>query len=93
MSIQEKREQMLLMIADWLQSGKSKKSYCVENGINASKFYYWVSRIKESDNSGVGFLTIDRGIKHSDIEIMYPNGVRIVVENDLALVSQLIRLY
>jgi len=50
-------------------------------------------RIKEIDNSAVGFLTIDKAGKHSDIEIIYPNGVRIKVENDLGLLSQLIRLY
>lgn len=84
---------MLSLIADWRQSGKSKKSYCAEKGINETKFYYWISRIKEIDNSAVGFLTIDKAGKHSDIEIIYPNGVRIKVENDLGLLSQLIRLY
>ena len=84
---------MLSMIADWQQSGKSKMAYCAENGINAAKFYYWISRIKESDKSAVGFLTIDKARKNSDIEIIYPNGVRIKVENDLGLLSQLIRLY
>ena len=47
MSIQEKREQMLSMIADWRQSRKSKKTYCAEKGINSAKFYYWISRLKE----------------------------------------------
>lgn len=93
MSIQEKREYMLSMIADWQQSGKSKKAYCAEKGLNEAKFYYWISRIKEIDKSAVGFLNIDKSSKHSDIEIIYPNGVRIKVENDLGLLSQLIRLY
>lgn len=84
---------MLSMIADWQQSGKSKKAYCAENGINEAKFYYWISRIKESDKSAVGFLTIDKSSKNSDIEIIYPNGVRIKVGNDLGLLSQLICLY
>lgn len=84
---------MLSMIADWQQSGKSKKAYCFENGINEAKFYYWISRIKESDKSAVGFLRIDKASKNSAIEIIYPNGVRIKVENDLGLLSQLIRLY
>lgn len=82
---------MLSMIADWQQSGKSKKAYCAEKGINEAKFYYWISRIKET-NSG-SFITIDKASKQIDIEIIYPNGVRIKVENDLGLLSQLIRLY
>ncbi|WP_410528657.1 IS66 family insertion sequence element accessory protein TnpA [Sphingobacterium sp. GVS05A] len=31
---------MLSMIADWQQSRKSKKAYCMENGINEATFYY-----------------------------------------------------
>ena len=84
---------MLSMIADWQHSGKSKKAYCAENGINEAKFYYWIYRIKESDKSAAGFLTIDKASKNNDIEIIYPNGVRIKVTNDLGLLSQLIRLY
>jgi len=68
MSIQEKRKYMLSMIAYWLKSGKSKKAYCAENRINEVKFYYWISRIKESDKSAVGFLTIGKASKNSDIE-------------------------
>ncbi|WP_380905298.1 IS66 family insertion sequence element accessory protein TnpA [Sphingobacterium suaedae] len=44
MSKEEKRAQMFAMIADWQQSGMSKKRYCEENGINEAAFYYWFSR-------------------------------------------------
>jgi len=85
---------MLSMIADWQQSGKSKKAYCAEKGISEATFYYWFSRIKENDNVSGNFITIDKeAYKNSDIEIIYPNGVRIKVGNDLGLLSQLIRLY
>jgi len=92
-NLQEKRERMLSMIADWQQSGKSKKAYCTENGIKEATFYYWFSRSKENDTTGGNFITIDNAPRRNDVEIIYPNGVRIKVENDLALVSQLIRLY
>lgn len=84
---------MLSMIADWQQSGKSKKAYCAENGINEATFYYWFSRSKENDTSSGSFITIDKAARRNDIEVIYPNGVRIKIENDLALLSQLIRLY
>ncbi|WP_438865734.1 IS66 family insertion sequence element accessory protein TnpA [Sphingobacterium bovisgrunnientis] len=32
------------MITDWQISGKGKKAYCSENGINEATFYYWLSR-------------------------------------------------
>ncbi|MGJ1379236.1 MULTISPECIES: IS66 family insertion sequence element accessory protein TnpA [Sphingobacterium] len=93
-NLEEKRERMQSMIADWHRSGKSKKAYCAENGINEATFYYWFSRSKENDTTGLGnFITIDKARGKSDVEIIYPNGVRIKIENDVALVSQLIRLY
>jgi len=84
---------MLSMIADWQQSGKSKKAYCVENGISEATFYYWFSRSKEDMMTGGSFITIDKNDKKNNVEIIYPNGVRIKIEHDLGLLSQLIRLY
>jgi len=49
MNMQEKRAAMLSMISDWRSSGKSKKTYCAENGINEATFYYWFSRSKGED--------------------------------------------
>ena len=92
-NIESKRERMLSMIADWQDSGKSKKSYCAEKGINEATFYYWFSRMRENNTSRGSFITIDKVRGKSDVEIIYPNGVRIKIENDLALVSHLIRLY
>ncbi|WP_282635907.1 IS66 family insertion sequence element accessory protein TnpA [Sphingobacterium thalpophilum] len=93
MSKEEKRVQMFAMIADWQQSGMSKKRYCEEKGINAAMFYYWFSRSKENDTSNGGFIAIDKGGRNSAVEVIYPNGVRIKVDTDLGLLSQLIGLY
>ena len=84
---------MFAMIADWHQSGKSKKAYCAENGINEATFYYWFSRSKEKGTSGGGFIAIDKAGRNSAVEVIYPNGVRSRVDSDLGLLSQLIRLY
>lgn len=82
----------VLMITDWRKSGKSKRLYCREHGINPSTFYYWFSRVKKEEEEAVGFVTIEKPVPNKTIEITYPNGVRLRVENDLALVSQLIHL-
>lgn len=92
MSSKEKRDQMLSMIADWQQSGMSKKQYCDSRGINEAKFYYWFSRSREQDSASGSFTPIDRSVR-KEIEIIYPNGVVLKVESDLGLLSQLIRLY
>lgn len=84
---------MLSMIADWQQSGKSKKAYCSENGINEATFYYWFSRSKEDGAVSGRFIAIDKSCKKSEVEVIYPNGVRIKLDTDLGLLSRLIRLY
>ncbi len=84
---------MFAMIADWQQSGMSKKRYCAEKGINEATFYYWYSRNKESISSSGSFISIDRTSKKREVEVIYPNGVRIKADTDLSLLSQLILLY
>lgn len=84
---------MLSMISEWQRSGKSKKTYCLENGINEATFYYWFSRSKENGSATGSFITIGKSDRDSAIEVIYPNGVRIKVDTDLGLLSRLIRLY
>ncbi|MDM1047695.1 IS66 family insertion sequence element accessory protein TnpB [Sphingobacterium hotanense] len=84
---------MLSMIADWQQSGKSKKEYYREKGISEATFYYWLSLSKEENTSNGSFIAIDKTVKKNYIEVIYPNGVRINAGSDLVLLSQQIRLY
>lgn len=84
---------MAAMIEDWRSSGKSKKQYCLEKGINEAKFYYWHSRINEKEDTPCGFIPIEKDSGTREIEIFYPNGVKLKVNSDLLLLSQLIRLY
>lgn len=84
---------MLSMIADWQQSGISKKQYCAEHGINEATFYYWFSRSKENGAASGRFIALDKSSQKSEVEVIYPNGVRIKLDTDLGLMSQLIRLY
>ena len=83
---------MFAMIADWQQSGMSKKQYCDSRGINEAKFYYWFSRSRVQDRASGSFTPIDRSVL-KEIEIIYPNEVVLKLESDLGLLSQLIRLY
>lgn len=84
---------MFAMISDWQQSGMSKKRYCAEKGISEATFYYWYSRSEEKVLAPGSFIAIDKACKKSEVEVIYPNGVRIKVDTDLGLLSQLIRLY
>ncbi len=84
---------MSAMIEDWQSSGKSKKQYCLGKGINAAKFYYWYSKVNDIEDIPGEFIPIDRPSGSREIEIFYPNGVKLKVNGDLLLLSQLIGLY
>jgi transposase-like protein len=88
-----------------LESGMVKKAYCKEHGISSATFYNWHKKYMEAKhkNDG-GFIpvvipstskqpgqTIARNI---EIEISYPNGVRIKLkqEMDLPILRSLICL-
>jgi hypothetical protein len=92
-NLKEKRSAMRAVVEDWQSSGKSKKQYCLEKGINAAKFYYWYSKINDTEGSPRGFIPIEKTSATREIEVVYPNGVRLKVDNDLPLLSQLIHLY
>jgi len=81
------------MISDWKQSGQSKKAYCAANGIKEATFYYWFSRSKSADTGSGGFIAIEKTGRQSEVEVIYPNGVRIKASHDPGLISQLIHLY
>jgi hypothetical protein len=84
---------MSTMIEDWQSSGKSKKEYCLEKGINEAKFYYWYSKINDAEHILRGFIPIEKPSGTREIEVFYSNGVRLKVNVDLPLFAQLIRLY
>lgn len=92
-NVEEKRTAMVAIIDDWRSSGKSKKQYCLENGINQAKFYYWYSRTNKTEDSTAGFIPIQKPSGVREIEVVYPNGVKLKVNGDLSLLSQLIHLY
>lgn len=92
-NLKEKRSAMRAMIEDWQSSGKSKKEYCLEKGINEAKFYYWYSRTNRKEDTPLGFIPIVQHSSVREIEVFYPNGVKLKVNVDLPLLAQLIRLY
>lgn len=83
---------MTAMIEDWQSSGKSKKQYCLEKGINEAKFYYWYSRNNEK-GTPQSFIPIEKPSCAGEIELSYPNGVKLKFNGDLSLLAQLIRFY
>lgn len=92
--MEEKRARMFSLVEDWRQSGLTQKDFCASHGIKVATLGYWVARSREKGEADSGFIMVDRGsVRSKEIEIIYPNGVRLVVEGDLAVVSRLIHLY
>ncbi|WP_410494263.1 IS66 family insertion sequence element accessory protein TnpA [Chryseobacterium sp. KBW03] len=71
-----------------------QKAFGLLYGINVATLGYWVAKSKEQEAGNRGFIEMPSGsaVKGEQIEIIYPTGVRLRVEANLALIAQLIRL-
>ncbi len=92
----EQREEMLKLVADFEQSGQSQRFFCQSAGISLAKFGYWVRKVRNEKETSAGFLKIETHFASQpvgQVELIYPNGVRIIVPGqDLKLISQLLNL-
>ncbi len=90
-------EEMLKLVEEYFNSGKSRNVFCVEIGMKPTTFSYWIKKKRMSEHSGSGFITIDTApIKAVSpaLEITYPNGVKLKVEDtNLSFLGHLIRIY
>ena len=94
-----RREEMFALIEIWKESGLSKTEFCTEQNISQPVFYYWMRRYKERKTPSMdGFIPVcvqnEVSGSTSSIEILYPNGVRLLLpsECDLSMVRSLIGL-
>jgi hypothetical protein len=91
-----KDQKMREVILEFSKSGLSRKVFCEQRGINLHTFVYWLGKIKQ-DNLFSGFIAVEPLAKKTalDIELEYPNGVklRIAVAENLQTIHQLIALY
>ncbi|WP_224994374.1 IS66 family insertion sequence element accessory protein TnpB [Cesiribacter sp. SM1] len=93
MNIEEK---MFELVEDCLRSGKTQKEYSQQAGIGYAKFNYWACKYRKQQQpvTTAGFIKVDALPVSEELEICYPNGVRLNATGaDLSLISQLIRLY
>ena len=87
---------MLRLVAAYEQSEQSQRAFCELAGINLSRFGYWVRKIRKERETTGGFVKVDTTLAQpaTELELVYPNGVKIKLqEANLALISQLLRLY
>ncbi|MEI7501538.1 MAG: hypothetical protein WCK84_13960 [Bacteroidota bacterium] len=93
-----RQEEMTHHIQCWKESGQSQKQFCLTNNLRFHTFYYWLKKDRKQINPLTGgFIPIRvQGLAtntDSNIEIQYPNGVRILVPSmDIQFIGHLVRL-
>ena len=98
---QRKKEEMYPLVAKWQKSGQSKLHFSQSHGLKAHTFHYWIKKyekekgVKSATNSKDKFIPLPvRSIPSTQIELSYPNGVRIQIMGQVSsdYVGQLIKL-
>jgi transposase-like protein len=88
----KRREEMLSLIEQWQESGKSQQLFCQEHDLTYTTFYYWLKRYRRGiDESSFLPVEISSG---SYIEIRYPGGVilQLPATTRLTILKQLLSL-
>jgi transposase-like protein len=87
-----RQEEMISLIEQWQESGKTQQAFCREHELTFSTFYYWLKRYRQQiDESSFLPVEISSG---SYIEIRYPGGVilQLPVAARLPTLKQLLSL-
>jgi transposase-like protein len=87
-----RQEEMLSLIEQWHESGKTQQSFCQEHDLNFTTFYYWLKRYRRQIDES-SFLPVEVSLG-SHIEIRYPDGVILQLPSAIKLsaLKQLLNL-
>jgi len=93
----EKQEHMFSLVEQWRASGMTQKQFCKKHQVKLATFGYWNTRYRRRQNeqSG-GFVQVASSSSSQDIEIIYPNGVRLSLSSDSgswSMIGQLIHVW
>ena len=91
----QQQEKMFSFIEQWQQSNLPQHTFCREQGITYTTFYYWLKRYRSQQEVTGGFMAMRiTSARESFIEIRYPNGVVMQMPSTIGLsaLRQLIRL-
>jgi len=96
-----KKEQIYPLLKKWKKSNQSKQDFCSLHGIKVSTFYYWLTKMddeqlnkkRQGEFIAVEVTDLTKEPTLSSIEIHYPNGVRLVIQElqDLSVLPMLIQ--
>jgi transposase-like protein len=96
-------KEKLALVKSFKESGIPRKEYCIQHGISLATFYNWSKKFRETElNRQEKFIPVvihasakraeQDFVKNTEIEISYPNGVRVKLnqEMDLPMLRSLI---
>jgi transposase-like protein len=88
----KRQEEMLSLIEQWQESGKTQQVFCQEHDLTFSTFYYWLKRYRRGIDEN-SFLPVEIS-SGSHIEIRYPGGVilQLPAATRLSTLKQLLTL-
>ena len=90
-----KKSKMFELMVEWESSGLTRQEFCEERGIKLSNFSYWRTRYRQSKSASESgsFVSVKPALPVS-IELIYPNGVKVVLpaKTDQVTLSSLIHL-
>ena len=75
-------EEMQLVIKEWQSSGISKKAFCRQRNIKDHTFHYWCRRLKKTSSPGFTEVALDSGTDAGKFEIIFPSGVRMILQGE-----------
>ncbi len=84
------KNEMLLLIREWKESGINQKDFCRQHDLTMHSFYYWLRKYKQINTPlENGFLPVEikppvNGTR-GDIQIHYPNGVQITLDKSVSI--------
>ena len=89
------KEQMYALIGKWEASGQTQEQFLIQHGISRSTFGYWRKKFQREQGSQSksheNFIPVKITDEHITkpsqgvLELVYPNGVRIVCSADMDL--------
>ena len=87
-----RQEEMLSLIEQWQERGKTQQVFCQEHDLTYTTFYYWLRRYRRQLEES-SFLPIEIS-SGSHIEIRYPGGVilQLPAATRLSTLKQLLSL-
>lgn len=87
-----RQAEMLSLIEQWQDSGKTRQIFCQEHDLSYTTFYYWLRRYRRQVEES-SFLPIEIS-SLSHIEIRYPGGIILQLPSTtkLATLKQLLSL-